>query len=457
MSEVPKKKSKSKVSLPLIHCNAAGIDVGDTLFSVAVPEGRASERCRTFEAFTCDLNDIAAWLKACCIDTVAMESTGVYWKPLFAVLVRNGFEVSLVNAKHTKNVTGRKTDDTDAMWIQKLHSCGLLNSCFLPDDHTETLRTLVRFRRTLLEESSRFILRMQKSLELMNIKIHTVISDITGKTGTAIVEAIIAGERNPQNFISLIDARIKAPMETILKSLEGIWRTEHLYTLKLSYDLYRQIQQKVIELDGVIEETLQQYAALKNEGEVIQVEEKEDKSTQQKKGGKKTKNQPRFNTRAYLKQIHKVDIMDIYGISDTSALEILSETGTDLSKWVTEKHFVSWLNFCPNNKQSGGKLISTNRLKKKTNPAAQAFRHAANSLMRSDNWLGDYFRRMKAKGGNKYAIVATARKLATIYYKMIRYKQSFQPVEPNEYREKYKAAKIAYLERKLQQLKERVA
>jgi transposase len=449
MNKIAKKKSKGVVSMPLINANAAGIDVGDTLFSVAVPEGRDKQRYREFTAFTCDLKAIAAWLKKCGVETVAMESTGVYWKPLFSVLIHNGFEVYLVNAKHTKNVTGRKTDETDAMWIQRLHTCGLLNSCFLPDEHTETLRTLVRFRRTLTQDSSRFILRMQKSLELMNIKVHTVINDITGKTGTAIIEAMIAGERKPENFIPLIDARIKAPLETILKSLEGNWNKEHLYTLKLSYEMYNQIQQKIIELEKVIEETLQEYAALKNEGEILPSE----KICEPKKIKRKTKNHPAFNTRKYLHQIHGTDVIEIFGLSDTSALEILAETGTDLSKWENENKFIGWLNLCPNNKISGGKLISSHKLKKKPNLATQAFRIAANSLRQSNNWLGDYFRRMRAKGGNKYAIVATARKIAIIYYKMVRFKQTFSPVNLNAYQEKYKAAKIAWLERKLQQLK----
>ena len=188
---VKKVNSKKVVTMPLINPNAAGIDIGDTLLAVAVPPGRDSVCVKEFGAFTCDLKSISEWLKQCNIETVAMESTGVYWKPLFSVLVQDGFEVSLVNAKHTKNVTGRKTDESDAMWIQKLHSCGLLSSCFLPDEQTETLRTLVRFRKNLTQDSTTYILRMQKSLELMNIKVHTIISDIIGKTGTAIIEAII--------------------------------------------------------------------------------------------------------------------------------------------------------------------------------------------------------------------------------------------------------------------------
>jgi hypothetical protein len=295
---------------------------------------------------------------------------------------------------------------------------------------------------------------MQKSLELMNIKVHTVISDIIGKTGTAIIEAIIAGERKAENFMPFIDGRIKADKETLIKSLQGNWRKEHLATLRMSYEMYNILQQKIIECEKEIEETLQFYLAAKNEGIIEPIGKNETEiSENKKKVKKKNKNHPIFNTRAYIQKIHGVDVVEIYGLSEISALEILGETGTDLSKWATEDRFVSWLNLCPNNKISGGKLISSSRLKKKANLASQAFRSAANSLGRSDHWLGDYFRRMKTKGGNKYAIVATARKLAIIYYNMVRYKKDFNPVDLKDYREKYKAAKISYLERKLEQLK----
>ena len=452
MDKSKKKETQKKgtVSMPLINANAAGIDVGDTLFAVAVPKGRDTVSVREFGAFTCDLKAISQWLQKCGIETIAMESTGIYWKCLFSVLIQDGFEVYLVNAKHTKNVTGRKTDESDAQWIQRLHSCGLLNSCFLPDDHTETLRTLVRFRRALTQDSSRYILRMQKSLEQMNIKVHTVISDIVGKTGTAIIERIIEGERNPEKFMQYVDGRIKADKNTLLKSLEGNWRKEHLVTLKLSYEMYKVFQQKIIACEKEIEEVIQVYLAAKNDG-VIDIPEKNEKKK------KKSKNQPMFDTRAYLKKLHGVDVMEIFGISETCALEILAETGTDLSKWATEDKFVGWLNLCPNNKISGGKIISSTRLKKKPNLAAQSFRIAANSLLRSNNWLGDYFRRMKTKGGQKYAIVATARKLAIIYYKMVRYKENFTPVNLADYQEKYRTAKINYLERKLKKLKSQAA
>jgi len=294
---------------------------------------------------------------------------------------------------------------------------------------------------------------MQKSLELMNIKFHTVINDITGKTGKAVVEAMISGERNAENFLHFVGKRIKADKGTIIKSLEGNWRDAHLFTLKESYEMYKTYRQRIENCDREIEKKLQQYEAKQNEG-VIEMKNT-DKKLRIKKG--KDKNHPRFDVRGYLERIHGVDVLNVYGLSETGGLELLAETGTDLSKWKNENHFVSWLNLCPNNKISGGKLISSKLQKKKPNPASLAFRQAANAVHRSNHWLGDYFRRMKAKGGHKYAIIATANKIAKIYYKMVRYKQDFKPMELELYQQKYKQAKIAFLERKLLQLKREVA
>jgi transposase len=455
MNNQTERKQESKrinvVAMPVVNPDAAGIDVAATMHAVAVPANRDVVNIKQFGAFTEDLLAIAAWLKQCEVTKVAMESTGVYWKQLYLVLIEHGFEVSLVNAKHVKNVTGRKTDMDDAQWIQKLHSCGLLTSSFLPDDTTESLRSLIRHRKRLIDDASRYVLRMEKALELMNVKIHSVISDLMGKTGTAILQAIIAGEREPENFMQHIDYRIKADHEKIKKSLKGNWRTEHLFLLEENYKLYGFVQERIISCEKEIEVHLQKMVALNNEGII---EELTQEGILKKKKIKKGKNQPRYNIREYLLKIHGVDVIDIFGINESSALEIMAETGTDLSKWETDKNFVSWLNLCPNNKITGGKLISSSVLKKKAGLATMAFRAAANSVQKSDNWLGDYFRRKKAKGGNKYAVVATARKIAIIYYKMVRYKQCFKPIDTNEYRENYKASKIAWLEKQLAKLKQ---
>lgn len=446
-----KAKEKDFVPMALVNPHAAGIDIGDTIHAVAVPADRDSQSVRTFGTMSCDLEQIVAWLEKCEVDTVAMESTGVYWKPLATLLIERGFDVFLVNARHVRNVSGRKTDQSDAEWLRQLHSCGLLKSSYLPDDTQESLRTLVRFRRTLTQESSRFVLRMQKAMELMNIKLHTEISDITGKTGTAIVEAIISGERDAANFLKLVHPRIKADREDIKKSLQGNWRDEHLFTLEENYTCYKFILERIAKCDRKIEDKLQTFAAEENEGElpVTEVRKTDNKNSPKKKN----KNSPKFDVRAYLISILGVDVLNIYGLNDIGVMEILAETGTDMSKWPTDKHFVSWLNLCPNNKISGGKLISSMVMKKKANAASQAFKKAANACQRSDHWLGDYFRRMKAKGGNKHAIVATANKIATIYYKMVSEKVEFNPPDLTEYQQKRKNAKIAYLERALQSLK----
>lgn len=434
--------------MALVNADAAGIDVSSTMHAVAVPPGRDIEHVREFGSFTEDLVAIADWLKQCGITTVAMESTGVYWKQLYLVLIENGFEVLLVNARNIKNVTGRKTDMDDAQWIQKLHSCGLLTSSFLPDESTQTIRTLVRHRKRLVEDSSKYVLRMQKALELMNIKIHSVINDLMGKTGTAILEAILRGEREAENFLQLVDARIKADPETIKKSLRGNWREEYLFVLAENYELYLFIQKRIGACENEIEKCLQQQIAINHEG-VIEPLEK----TPQKSKKKKTKNPALFNVKDYLYEIYGVDVTQIYGINEGTALEVLAETGKDLSAWENEDKFVSWLNLCPNNKITGGKLTSSRLMKRKAGAATQAFRAAANSVQRSNNWLGDYFRRMKSKGGNKYAIIAVARKIAIIYYRMVTQKQSFKPIDIDQYREKYRTARIAYLERQLSKLR----
>lgn len=449
-SGLKKAKGSGFVPMAVVNPDAAGIDVGDTIHAVAVPVGRDEQSVRTFGTMSCDLELIIGWLKKCKVNTVALESTGVYWKTLATVLIQHGFEVYLVNARHVRNVSGRKTDQGDAEWLQQLHSCGLLKSSYLPDDIQESLRTLVRYRRTLTQESSRFVLRMQKSLELMNIKLHTEISDLTGKTGMAIVEAIIAGERKAANFLPLVAPRIRAKKAILEKSLQGNWREEQLFTLEESYTCYQFFLERIAKCDRAIEAKLEQFAAEENEGElpVAEINSNAGKTVK-----KKNKNAPQFNAGTYLRNILGVDVLAIYGLNEVSAMEVLAETGTDMSKWATEKHFVSWLNLCPNNKFSGGKMISSMLMKKKANAASQAFRKAANACQRSNHWLGDYFRRMKAKGGNKYAIVATANKIATIYYKMVNEKIEFNPPDLKEYQQKRKNAKIAYLERALQSLK----
>jgi transposase len=278
-------------------------------------------------------------------------------------------------------------------------------------------------------------------------------ADLFGKTSNAFIEAIIGGERDPKAFLPLIKSGIKADREKILQSLEGNWRSEHLFTLKQNYEMHKIYQEHIKSCDAEIEKHLIQYGASLHEGLIESDDKKPVEQAEDLIKKRKHRGSPQFNVREYLKTLYGTDVMSIYGISDMSGLEILAETGADLSKWPTAKHFVGWLNLSPNNKRSGGKLISSKLMKKKPNAASQSFRVAANTLQRSNHWLGDFFRRMKSRGGNKYAIVATANKLATIFYLMVTKKQKFTPVSLEAYQQKQKKAKIAFYEKKLNELK----
>jgi transposase len=440
-SKTKEEKVKRISQLTVINPSVAGIDVSDTEMMVAYPINSEQLEIKVFGCFTSDLHSIARCLKDKNITSVAMESTGVYWVALFLLLQEYGFEVYLVNAKHVKNVTGRKEDESDAEWIQKLHSCGLLRASFQPDNIMRTLRSLVRHRKNLVQTSATYINRMQKALELMNIKLHTIISDIDGKTGLCIIEAILSGERNPEVLADMRDRRIKASREDIIKSLEGYWTTEHLFELRQCYKLYCEHRQMIEECEMEIEKQLIEQIASKNEGIIPEIPE-----SKRKRSGKY---KIPFDLTAYLKMILGVDVTEVFGISEISALTIMSEVGTDMSKWKTEHHFTSWLGIAPNTKKSAGKVISS-RIMKKKHYAGQAFRIAANSLFNSKSPLGDHYRRIRAKAGAAKAVVATARKLAIIFYKMVCNKETFNPKALDDYQKKYK-------EKKINQLKKRIA
>jgi transposase len=435
-----KKEDVKRISqLSVINPTAAGIDVSDTEMMVAYPISTEKLEIRAFGCFTRDLHTLAQCLKSHGITTVAMESTGVYWVALFLLLQEYGFEVYLVNAKHTKNVTGRKEDESDAEWIQKLHSCGLLRASFQPDNMMRTLRSIVRHRKNLVRTSTNYINRMQKAMELMNIKLHTIISDIDGKTGLLIIEAILAGERNPEILADLRDRRIKASREDIIKSLEGYWAREHLFELRQCYQMYCAHREAVQECDLEIEKQLIEQIASKNEGVIPEIPKIKQKSC---------KHKVPFNLTGYLKEMLGVDVTEVIGISELSALGIMAEAGTDMTKWKNHHHFTSWLGVAPNTKKSGGKIISS-KVPKKKHYAGQAFRMAASSLYNSKSPLGDFYRRIRAKAGAGKAVVATARKLAIIYYEMVLKKEAFNPNALIEYQYIYKQKKINQLKKKI--------
>lgn len=426
----------------VLNEDSAGIDVSSKEMVVAISEERDARPIRTFPSYTRDLHEMADWLILRGITTVAMESTGVYWYHLYTVLESYGLEVNLVNAKHVKNVPGRKSDINDAQWLQELHSYGLLRSCYQPDDLTRVLRNSVRLRKQIIREMSRQLQRIQKSMEMMNIKLYKVISDISGKSGMAIIGAILGGERDALVLSKLADKGIKASRETLIKSLEGNWRADQLFTMRLAYKHYQFLQSQLEECDRESERVIQQYTQV--EQKVIPVR-------------RKVKNQPKFPVEQYLTNILGVDVTNIPGLKSTTALTVFSETGPKLQqKFPTEKQFLSWLNVVPDNEITGGK-ITKSRVKKKKNKAGQAFREAANALWKAKNPLGDYLRSKKAKSGGNRAIVATARKLASIYYTMVTTKVEYEEAKIIKPSRKHLTKRIKNLEKLTQMLKNQLA
>ena len=412
--------------LSRVSLNAAGIDVGAGSHFVAVPEDRWDQPVREFEAFTADLYRLADWLAECRVETVAMESTGVYWIPLFGVLEERGFEVMLVDPSRIKNVPGRKTDVLDCQWLQQLHTYGLLSGSFRPEGEIRCLRSYLRQRAMLVEYASHHIQHMQKALTQMNVKLQHVIRNITGKTRMTIVEAIVGGERNPRKLAALRDPRTRADEETIARSLQGHWREEHIFELTQALELYRTYQDKIAQCDREIERQLGRF---------------EDRSNGEPPvgdAGKRSQgNAPRFDLRNHLHRMTGVDLTRIDGVDDFTALKVVGEIGTDMTRWPSAKHFASWLGLSPNNRITGGKVISS-RTKANANRAAAALRLATNALHRSNSALGAFLRRKKAHLGAPKAITATAHKLARIIYSMLRYGQGYVDAGAQYYESQYR-------------------
>jgi transposase len=449
---------KMKEGLPIENPFAAGIDIGDTEIAVAIRSREGGYEVSTFGTFSQDLDSIVSYLKENDITTAAMESTGVYYVPLYLKLEENAIEPYLVNARHAKNVTGRKKDDTDAIWLQKLHTCGLLQKSFQPTVEDRVLRAYVRQRKNLVTIASDSVRRMQKALELMNVKIHTVISDILGKTGMNMIRAILDGERDAEQLAKFKDSRIKASKETIIKSLEGIWREEHLFTLKQAYETYQFHQTQVAECDRQIKMQLDRQTAIVNEGEIYcdndKVESERNNSPKKEVKFKKAsrKNRYMFDVRSYLVKLLGVDLCEIGGISEITAMELIAEIGVDMDNWKNVKQFSAWLNVCPNTKISGGKVLSSKTMKKK-NHAGLCLRMAAMSVAKSQSPLGEYYRRMRGKLGGKGAVVATAHKMARIIYTMLKNKQPYDVSIYEKAQQNFKARQINFYEKKLAELK----
>jgi transposase len=436
--------SQPKVPLPpqlkRVNLDAAGIDIGAEEHWAAVPPGRNTEGqdVRRFGAFTGELCALADWLKQCGIQTVAMESTGVYWIPLYELLVERGFEVLLVDARQAKNVPGRKTDVLDCQWLQELHTYGLLRGAFRPVDQVCILRSYLRQRSMLVSYASHHIQHMQKALEQMNLKLSHVVSDITGLTGMGIIKAILSGERDPVKLAKLRDPRCKSSEATVARALEGHYREEHLFTLQQAVELVEFYQQQMTACDRQIEACLQQFEEKSSETPV---------TTRRRKRRRGIA----FDARSYLYRMTGIDLTQIDSIEGNTALTVISEIGLDMSRWPTEKHFGSWLGLAPGSKVSGGKRLS-GRTKPSANRAAAALRLAAQSLNQSQSALGAYFRRLKARLGAPKALTAAAYKLARIVYRMLKYGAGYVDQGEAVYEERYRDRLLRNLKRRAAEL-----
>lgn len=436
------RQGEEPTGLTPLNPNAAGIDIGAESHFVAVPPGRDQRSVREFGAFTSDLYHLAEWLKTCRVETVAMESTGVYWIPLFQVLEEQGFEVILVDPHRLKTVPGRKTDVVDCQWLQRLHTYGLLAGAFRPAEDIRQLRSYLRQRSMLVEYAARHIQHMQKALTQMNLKLQHVVNDITGKTGMDIIQAILGGERNPQELAKLRDYRCKASQATIAKALQGHWRAEHLFELAQAVELYTVYQEKIADCDRRMEALLHTFPD-HSEGPLPPKTQNQSKRAQH--------NAPSFDARSELYRMTGVDLASIDGIEAVTALKLISEIGLDMTRWPTVKHFTSWLGLCPGSKITGGKVKSS-KTKPSANRAAAALRLAANSLHQSDSALGAFLRRQKARLGGPAAITATAHKLARLVYSMLKNGTEYTDAGQDYYEQRYRQRVMKNLARRARQL-----
>jgi transposase len=408
-----------------INWHAAGIDVGAAEIYVAVPQGSAEETVRAFPTFTVDLERLADWLQQCQVTTVAMESTGVYWIPLFEILESRGLEVYLVNARHLKNVPGRKSDVMDCQWLQQLHTYGLLRASFRPAEEICALRAIVRQREMLVRYRAAHIQHMQKALQQMNIQLTQVLSDITGVTGMQIIRAIVAGERDPQVLAAYRHNGCAHTPQDIVKALQGHYRREHLFALRQAlqlYDLYgQQMEQCDHELEAMYRELPPPSAPTPPEN-----------TPPRPRQAKRRKNQAHFDLTQSLYQMTGVDLTRVDGLDALTVQAVLSESGLDMSKWPTVKHFTSWLRLCPQHKITGGKIKHRGTAKTR-NRASTALRVAAQALWRSQSALGAFFRRIRAQHGGAVAVTATAHKLARIIYFMLKHRTDYRDPGPQAY------------------------
>jgi transposase len=430
-------------ALEVLHPDAAGIDIGGSEHWVAISPDRDPEPVRRFGCFTADLHEMARWLIEKGVRSVAMQSTGVYWMPVFEVLEQHGLKPFLVNAQHTKNVPGRKTDVQECQWLLKLHAFGLLNNSFQPTDEIRVARTLWRHRGDLVAEAGSAVQRMQKVLTEMNVQLSNVLSDLSGVSGMKIINAILEGERDPQVLAAKVMPGVKATPEDIVKSLEGNWREELLFLLRQHLELYGTYQEKITDCDLQLRKHLESLGS--------KVDPIAQPLGERPKGKKIARNAPGFDLRSELYRISGVEWSQINGIDVLKAQTVMAECGADLSAFGSEKHFASWLGLCPTNEQSGGKILNR-RTRKVVNRATVAFRNAARTLLRSQSYLGAQYRRLRTRLGAPKAITAMARKLACLFYRLIRHGHQYVDKGTEYYEARYREQQIRSLTKRAQKL-----
>lgn len=438
-------KSVAEQTLPILNVNAAGLDIGSAEIWVAVPADRDPQPVRAFGTFTPDLHALAAWLKQCHIETVALESPGVYWIPVYEILDAQGIHVFVVNARHVKNVPGRKTDEKDCQWLQRLHTYGLLSASFRPDAEIVALRAYLRHRANLLEYRAGHIKHMQKALHQMNVQLTQVLSDITGETGLAIIRKIVAGDRDPVALAQLRDPRCQHSTDEIAKALTGNYRPEHVFALKQALALYDFYTQQVCECDSEIEKQFSGMKPRHDQDDLPPLDLTDKRNSH-------SKNAPSYDARTLVYQLVGVDWVAISGLNESTVQTIVSEIGTDMSKWPTVKHFCAWLGLAPHHDISGGKVLRS-RVLKTHNRAGQAFRLAAQSASRSPRTgYGAFYRRVCGRLGPAQAIVATAHKIARAFYHMLKHRVPFRDLSAQDYEQHAREREIANLRKKAKRL-----
>ena len=440
---MPGKKTRGTSSgrLSTINPDAAGIDIGSTFHVVAVPSDRDERPVRTFRTFSGDLHQLADWLHAVGITTVAMESTGVYWIPVFEMLEARGFEVLLVNARDVKHVPGRKTDVNDAQWLQQLHQHGLLRGSFRPRDGVVRLRAYLRHRERLVDYAASHVQHMQKALMQMNVQLHHAVTDITGATGLRIIRAIISGNHAPDTLASYRDSRCATSEETLREALTGNYRPEHVFALRHALELYDVYQAKIAECDVEIEAVL----GVLNEPRMAP-----DAPLPSARHAK-SRNEPKFDPRPALYTLLGADLSQIHGFGPYTVLRLVAECGDDMTKWPTAKHFTSWLSLAPGNKISGGRLLSS-KTRRSSNRATALLRIAAVNIGKTQTALGSFYRRLAARTGKAKAVTATARKLAILFYKALRFGMTYADPGASSYEERYRHRVIHALHRRAKSL-----